>query len=488
MRTHTERERKYELPPDAQLPSLSTLATSVGPRDETLVAVYYDTVDLRLSKAGLTLRKRTGGKDAGWHLKIPRGADTREEIQFPLGDSNIPPDDLVDLTLGYTRHVPLVPVARIVTQRAVWRLVDGSGGDLAELTDDHVEAENLSASTVDNWRELEFELAGETDASLLDRAEKRLRKAGVRPAGYGSKLARVLGPARGEEPGRSAGDQLAAYLSGQVDALLRNDLLTRLDAPDAVHQMRVATRRLRSALRAYRKLLDRSRVDRLRFELKWLGGRLAPARDLEVMDEHLTAVVANVPDELVIGPVSARLTRHFSPARAEARKTVERTLGTKRYLRLLDQLDRFVTDPPLTGRAGRRATKELPKHVRAAYRRTARRVDSLDGTDEALHNVRKAAKRLRHAAEVAVPSVGKPADRTRRRARKVTKVLGEHQDGVVVRPVVRELGVQAHLAGENGFTFGLLHQREADRAAAAEARFADAWDRVTAKKHREWLG
>ena len=148
-----------------------------------------------------------------------------------------------------------------------------------------------------------------------------------------------------------------------------------------------------------------------------------------------------------------------------------------------------MTDPPLTARPRRPARHQGAAQARARPPTAAppAAVDSLDGTDEALHNVRKAAKRLRHAAEVAVPAVGKPADRTRRRARKVTKVLGEHQDSVVVRPVLRELGVQAHLAGENGFTFGLLHQREADRAAAAEARFGAAWDRVAAKKHRAWL-
>jgi CHAD domain-containing protein len=487
MRTHTERERKYELPPHAELPSLSELATSVGPRDEKLEAVYYDTLNLRLIRAGLTLRKRTGGKDAGWHLKIPAGDDTREELQFPLGDSNTPPDELVALTLGYTRGVPLVPVARIVTQRASWQLVDDTGTALAELTDDHVRAENLSSSTRDDWRELEFELAEDADADLLDRAERRLRKAGLRRARYGSKLARVLRPDDAGEPGGTAGDQLMAYLSRQVDALVRHDLLARCDTPDAVHQMRVATRRLRAALRAYRALLDRGRVDRLRAELKWLGGRLGPARDLEVMDADLTEAVDALPPDLAIGPVQARLTRHFSPARADAQRAVVRTLRTKRYLALLDQLDRVVTDPPLTKRARRRAGSELPEHVRRAYRRTRRRESTMDGSDASLHEVRKAAKRLRYAAEVAVPAVGKPADKTRKRARTITKVLGDHQDSVVVRPVLRELGVQAHLAGENGFTFGLLHGREHGRAAGSAARFEQAWPRLANKKVRRWL-
>jgi CHAD domain-containing protein len=487
MRTHTERERKYELPPHAELPSLAELATSVGPHDEKLEAVYYDTLNLRLIRSGLTLRKRTGGKDAGWHLKIPAGGDTRDELQFPLGRSNTPPDELVALTLGFTRGAPLVPVARIVTHRASWQLVDDSGTALAELTDDHVRAENLGSSVRDDWRELEVELAEDADEALLDRAERRLRKAGLRRARYGSKLARVLRPEDEGEPGGKAGDQLVAYLNRQADALVRYDLLARLDTPDAVHQMRVATRRLRAVLRAYRGLLDRGRVDRLRAELKWLGGRLGPARDLEVMDADLADAVVDLPDELVIGPVAARLTRHFSPARADAQRAVVRTLRTKRYLALLDQLERFVTDPPLTKGAGRKARAELPRHVRRAYRRTVRKVSTSDGTDAALHGVRKAAKRLRYAAEVAVPAVGKPADRTRKRARKVTKILGDHQDSVVVRPVLRELGAQAHVAGENGFTFGLLHAREHARAVEAEARFADAWPDLTAKKQRKWL-
>ena len=487
MRTHTERERKYELPAKAELPSLSELATSVGPRDEKLEAVYYDTLSLRLIRSGLTLRKRTGGKDAGWHLKIPAGDDTREELHFPLGDSNTPPDELVELTLGFTRGVALVPVARIVTHRASWQLVDEAGTAIGELTDDHVRAENLSSSVRDDWRELEVELAEDADAALLDRAERRLRKAGLRRARYGSKLARVLKPAGGREPGASAGDQLAAYLARQVEALLAHDLLARRDTPDAVHQMRVATRRLRAVLRAYRKLLDRSRVDRLRAELKWLGGRLGPSRDLEVMDGNLTEAVDALPPDLAIGPVQARLTRHFSPARADAQRAVVRTLRTKRYLTLLDQLDRFVTDPPLTKRAGRRAGRELPEHVRRAYRRTRRLVSAADDTDASLHAVRKAAKRLRYAAEVAVPELGKPADRTRKQARKITKILGDHQDSVVVRPVLRELGTQAHLAGENGFTFGLLHGLEHGRAVTARARFEQAWPQLAEKKSRRWL-
>src|SRR5215213_912440 len=91
------------------------------------------------------------------------------------------------------------------------------------------------------------------------------------------------------------------------------------------------------------------------------------------------------------------------------------------------------------------------------------------GRDAALHEVRKAAKRARYAAEVARPVLGRRAKAFARRVKAVQKVLGEHQDTVVIRGELRRIGVQAHLDGENGFSFGRLHalqQASAERAAA----------------------
>src|SRR5450755_4535379 len=84
----TETERKYELGPDARLPSLLDLpqvARESELDEQTLEAEYYDTADLRLVRAGVTLRRRRGGSDAGWHLKLPVDADSRREIRLPLG-------------------------------------------------------------------------------------------------------------------------------------------------------------------------------------------------------------------------------------------------------------------------------------------------------------------------------------------------------------------------------------------------------------------
>ena len=83
-----ETEAKYDAPASVALPGLDDLpqvAGTSGPDKEQLEAEYYDTGDLRLIRAGITLRRRRGGHDAGWHLKLPVGPDTRREIRLPLG-------------------------------------------------------------------------------------------------------------------------------------------------------------------------------------------------------------------------------------------------------------------------------------------------------------------------------------------------------------------------------------------------------------------
>jgi CHAD domain-containing protein len=464
--SQVETELKYEAgaepPPLDDLPGVSEVD---GPHTEKLSAIYYDTEDLRLARHGATLRRRTGGHDEGWHLKVPVGGDSRVELHLPIsGATNEPPAELAELTFGMTRGMGLRPIAQIKTKRRIWRL---TGRLTAEVAYDQVTARRLDgSSTADKWRELEVELTDPADAPEVDRA---LRKAGLRRSKHGSKLARVMPAPASWTPGDTAGDALLSYLRRQYDEIVKQDLRVRRDQPDAVHQMRVASRRLRSALQAYKKLLPSRVVD----DLRWLGRRLADARDLEVQQEHLAATVSSLPPELVVGPVSARLTRHYAPELAAARQNVLDTLTANRYRRLLDALDRLLVDPPLTSAAARPASSELPKHVRRAYRRTKRRLSG--GT---LHEARKAAKRYRYALEVAEPSVGKKARRARKSAKAFTKLLGEHQDGQVAQPVLRELGMRAHMAGENGFTFGLLHDRERVRMVDVEREYPEYWKRL----------
>lgn len=484
---HAETERKYEAAPHADVPSWTEVrgvAEARGPRTEHLSAVYFDTADQRLATYSATMRRRTGGGDAGWHLKVPLGEDARTELRLPLDDgaeraTNAPPDELAELTTAMTRGAVLRPVAQLKTHRRVWDLLDADGAPLAEVTDDRVTATRLDGSSnVEEWRELEVELAGGA-SDVLDRVEKVLKKAGIRRAGHSSKLARLVPPPAGHtfDAKGSAGEALLAYVAAQADVLVRQDLAVRRDEPDGVHQMRIAARRLRAALRVYRRLLPDT--ERLRADLQWLGRGLADARDLEVQEEHLVAAVAALPDELVVGPVSARLTRHFSPAGAAEREAVLATLADKRYRRVLDGLARLLSDPGLTARASRPAATELPKHLRRAYRKTKRRLAT-----DTLHRGRKAAKRYRYAMEVAEPAVGKAATKARKAAKDLTKVLGEHQDGVIIQPVLRDLGMQANMAGENAFTYGLLLEQERTRCARVEDEYPAYWRRLT--ETRPW--
>ncbi|WP_203984975.1 CYTH domain-containing protein, partial [Sphaerisporangium rufum] len=118
-----EIEDKFDVPEGFEVPDLSGVrgcAEAVEMVGHRLVAVYFDTADLRLAARGVTLRRRRGGDDAGWTLKLPAAKGAREEITCPLTRSaKIVPAELAGTVLGYTRGAPLVPVAELRTVRAV---------------------------------------------------------------------------------------------------------------------------------------------------------------------------------------------------------------------------------------------------------------------------------------------------------------------------------------------------------------------------------
>ncbi len=240
-------------------------------------------------------------------------------------------------------------------------------------------------------------------------------------------------------------------------------------------------------------MLSRADTGHLGDELKWLADALGAARDAEVLQGHLQAGAAQVPDELLIGPVKARIQRHFAPVRAQAHTALLAALDSPRYFALLDELDELTAEPPLLPRAGRRAPAELAKAVARDYRKTARRIAAAyalppgPDRDVALHQARKAAKRTRYAAEAARPAAGRPARRFAKQIKKVQTVLGDHQDSVIARQADRELGVGAHLAGENAFSYGLLYQRAAGQGEQLQAAAAAAWQRASRKRYRRWL-
>jgi CHAD domain-containing protein len=502
-----ETERKYEADAAAELPDLTGLPAVAAVSEAAefrLEAEYFDTADLRLLRAGITLRRRRGGHDAGWHLKLPAGPDAREELTRPLGRSRTVPADLARLVRVHARGAALRPVARIDTVRRQRLLLDEAGQPLAEVVDDLVSASSMGEVTeLSEWREIEVELTGGNRA-LLEAADARLRRAGLRRPDRTAKLERALGsqlaaalasqpaPPAAATPRSRAGEVVLAYLAGQAAALRAQDPRVRRDEPDAVHQMRVASRRLRSTLQTFQPVLPDTATERLRAELKWLGEVLGQARDGEVLTGHIGDLLAGVPADLVLGPVQATVAETLAPRRAAASRAAVRALDSPRYFALLDELDALLAAPPLTEAAAAPAAA-LRAPVARSYRRLRKRMARAAGQpagparDAALHEARKAAKRARYAGEALAPAAGRPARRFTRRMKAVQSALGDHHDTVVARAALRDLGVRAHLAGENGFTFGLLHEADAGVARASHRQARAAWHRASHRKYRRWL-
>ena len=204
-------------------------------------------------------------------------------------------------------------------------------------------------------------------------------------------------------------------------------------------------------------------------------------------------MLAVTPTELVIGPASARVTTHFASRAAAARTAVLGALDSPRYFALLDELERLLADPPAAAAATAPASEVLPGAIGQAYRRARRRMRRArqappgPARDAMLHEARKAAKRARYAAEAAQPALGKKARRFARRMKAVQSALGEHHDAVTAATVAREIGVHAHLSGENAFTFGLLNEHAHYRALNSQRQARKAWKRASRNKARRWL-
>ncbi|MGR4879056.1 CHAD domain-containing protein [Streptomyces sp. LARHCF249] len=517
--TKREIERKFEFTKASAarrgVPDLTGTAAIAAVTDQGTVdldAVYYDTPDHRLAADGLTLRRRTGGADAGWHLKLPVSPGVRDEIAAPLGDA-VPPA-LAALLRSRVRGAGLEPQVRLLSSRKVSHLLDADGALLAELSTDTVRAERGEATAA--WTEVEVELADGVEPRLLDAVEKAFRKAGLRVCDAPSKLARALaeteagaGAGAGSDatagaeaqappaadPGEgTAGAYVLSYLREQRDALVALDPAVRRGLPDSVHQMRVATRRLRSAFKTYRKVLDRSVTDPIGEELRWLAAELGVDRDQEVLLERIQTRLDELPRTLLLGPVRGRLRTWNNTRRSGSRRRALAVLDSARYLTLLDSLDALLAGPPLLKAAGGRAERVLPKAVLRDYERLAGRVEGAlamepgGERDLALHEARKAAKRARYAAEAAVPALGKPAKRLAKAVKAVQSLLGDHQDSVVAREALRGLGVQSSAAGEPSFTWGVLHAREEVLAERRERELPGIWAKASDPALRAALG
>jgi CHAD domain-containing protein len=487
---YLEVERKFEVVESTVSPSfegLSSVSRVERSPSQQLDAVYFDTRGHDLAVHHVTLRRRTGGNDAGWHLKLPAGPDARTEVRAPLGDASdadAVPEELLDVVLAIVRDRPVRPVARITTSRTVDVLYGHDGVPLAEFCDDQVTAQAGPDGDEQRWREWELELAEGADRDLLDRLTNRLLDAGAMPAGHGSKLARVLESAGEPEQEEVAppADPVHRAVAEQAEQLVVWDRAVRADVYDSVHQMRVTTRKIRSLLQASEGAFGISDDAWILDELRQLAAVLGVARDAEVLAERYEQTLDELPAELVRGPIRERLVDGAKKHYASGLRRSLIAMRSQRYFRLLDALEGLVAAEPPAAPPGEEPAEltidPAYKRIRKAAKAAAEAADA--DRDEALHRIRKGAKRLRYTAAAT------GADKVSDRAKTIQTLLGDHQDSVVSRTHLSQQAEAANAAGEDTFTYGLLYQREDDLARRSREQLDDALkklDRSVRKAH-----
>ncbi len=490
---HTEIEQKFDVDTSFALPALADVVPSVTDVQTVVIefeAIYFDTADLRLAARKITLRRRAGGEDEGWHLKLPLGKGVRVEYHEPFTDDLVVPDPLLTLVTATTRGAELVPIARLRNTRTAYRLRDDSGRVLVELADDSVIAQRLHEDAVPtSWREIEIEVI-DGELEHLSPLADVLTEAGALPSGSGSKLAKAIGtsvkPPRPDllDPDLTAGALVLAYLRRQRNALLANDPAVRLDRPDSVHKMRVASRRFRSALKAFDSLFEGDAHLRLEKQVGDFARTLGAERDAEVLLERMDKAIDGLPPELIMGPVRHDVDSWMGNTLAQAKRETRAYLDSADYVSLLDDIEAFLAAPPLSELAAGPARKVAAHAVnRTVHKVQKKGADGLAIKDEAsrmvkLHEARRAAKRSRYAAEVYEMHDTKAARKVDREMEALQETLGDVHDGAVMAELLREFAARTGAKRGNGFTYGILLAREQGRGANAERDFAEALGRL----------
>ena len=293
MRVLREREDKFEVDPDWVLPQVMDLVPDGGRLDSEvrqLDNTYFDTPGAALRLFGITLRRRVGGSETGWQLKVPNGT-ARTELQSGSRAKTLP-SALADGVEGLLAGESLGHVATIVTTRTAHRILDADGQLVLEIADDQVQSGPPDGeSTLHSWHEVEVELGPAGNEKDLKRARELLQAAGASPSPSKTKLDRALGPASVDGQISAVGldtigELVAGYLAVQCDVLASNDVGMRTGTPE-VHQTRVAARRLRSTLQVFGDVVEAAPAEELNNELAWYADLLGEVRDREVLNSSL---------------------------------------------------------------------------------------------------------------------------------------------------------------------------------------------------------
>ncbi|PRY14135.1 CYTH and CHAD domain-containing protein [Kineococcus rhizosphaerae] len=521
--------RTYLAPTTGSAPGGGELpgVADVGPVVEvTSEETHYDTSDLALAAAGVSVRRQTAERTSpaprGWVLELPGRGPRTHEVRHALGRAvRTAPAALQRLTWAAARGRSLGPVLALSTNAQQRDLLDEEGSVVARLTTRQVQATALSPedSSPQTWGEWQVEVVdGRRD--LLDAVTDAWEALGAEESDRTAQLRTVLdGPDDDEgldavSVDDSAGALVLGRLAQDVGWLLSQDPLARIDAPDAVRSLRVASRRLHNVLQTFAPLFAEGATEQLRAELTWITSVTGPSRDLDVLAEKLledldeeaaghTAGTGTGDPAVVAEKVRATLVDRSTAAHAQ----VLEALDSQRYRDLVAALEAFVADPPTVKPARREARKvllplvaEAHRAARDAYRDVDLDVEAdlhqvvehyADGADAAsadeaaaLVRLRTAVAVARDAAAVVAPKVGEDAEEYVDVLKELLDLLDEHADTVVTRAFLAGLVEEF---GSGAFVLGRLHALEEVRSAVAFHDVETAWDAANHKKLRRFL-
>ena len=426
-------------------------------------------------------------------MKLPvasRGAELeRDELNFEAARRE-PPPEVRSLVTAYARGEPLTAVATLRTRRRRTRLI-ADETPIAEVADDEVSVIE-GRRVVSRFREIEVEAL--TDGVDLRAIGEQLRTAGatesepipkvVRALGSRATAPSEIGPRSVPEDGRLA-DVVAASIADALTRIVRHDPLARLGAPEGVHQLRVAMRRLRSDLRTLGDAVDPRWREGIEPRLRAVADAAADARDADVMSMRLRAELDG--STTVLAPLVETLDRK----RAAARERLMAALDGPEYVALLNDLVAATQSPP-AGPADAPAADALGPLVLGAWDRLQRRADDLDADtpNEAFHRTRISVKRARYASELAARSLpGKAAvdaARLGERLAGLQDLLGDVQDAAVAEALIRDTLAARGAGARYAFEAGRLVERLHSRADHSREAFLEEWPEVRRRRWRKW--
>jgi triphosphatase len=485
-------------PVERWLNSAGEIVTRGGAK--RFVDTYADTDDWRLYRAGYSLRLRAGqGGTEATMKSLSGGANglrDRTEIAEPLPTGSLETLPASKGPVG--RRVRAIagshairPKFQVRTRRRTY-LVSSNGSAAAEVA---LDATTIPVEGREPARLLRVEI--ETNAGptpdLADFVGKMRDACGLTPASVSKfeagLLARGLAPQLSLELGsmeissESSVEELAfAVLRKHFAALLRKEGGTRLgEDPEQLHDMRVATRRIRAAMALFEGALP-AEVIGLREELGWVASALGAVRDLDVLIEQVEAWGRPVEglDDRALGLVAGVL----AADRDQARANLVQTLDSSRYERLLAELTAVLRNGPVGASPSSRvrAVDAAPPLIKARYRKVrkgGRRIDRSSKPAD-YHRLRIRAKRLRYALQFLAPIYGKGVTTLIRRTVRLQDLLGAHQDAEVAvarfETIVAEEGNDLPPAA--AFAMGEIAERYAKRKAKLRRRFPKVFRRV----------